>query len=115
MSAGDWKDFYQAAVHGHLSVVQHHMAEGVNPDYQHPEVMRSALVASLIEGRLEVARFLLEQGADPNLVSYMDGLTPLEAAMTKGHHEFAPVLRQFGARALARPIWARWLKVWQVC
>lgn len=113
MSAGDWKDFYQAAVLGHLSVVQHHLAEGVHPDYQHPEVMRSALVASLIEGRLEVARLLLEHGADPNLVSYMDGLTPLEAAMAQGHLEFVAVLRHFGARERIRPIWARWFQAWR--
>lgn len=114
MSSGDWKDFYQAAVQGDLPVVAHHLAEGVDPDYQHPEIMRSALVASLIEGHLEVSRLLIEQGAHPSLVSYMDGVTPLEAALANGHHELARVLRQSGATDIARPIWARWLKAWRM-
>ena len=32
MSAGDWKDLYQAALDGNLALVRHHMGEGVNPN-----------------------------------------------------------------------------------
>ena len=114
MSAGDWKEFYKAAVQGDLAVVAHHLAEGVNPDHQHPEIMRTVLVASLIEGRLEMARFLLERGASPHLVSHMDGVTPLEAALANGHHELVALLRQLGARQQSRSIWSRWLNAWRV-
>lgn len=114
MSAGDWKDFYQATVRGDLALVAHHLQEGVNPNYQHPEVLRTVLVASVLEGRVEMARCLLEHGADPNLVSCMDGLSPLEAALKTGHHELAGLLRQFGARQSPRPFWRRWLNAWRV-
>lgn len=76
MSAGDWKDLYQAAVDGDLALVQHHISEGVDPNYQHPEILRTPLVASLVEGHLEVARYLLAHGADPSLVSELDNLAP---------------------------------------
>ena len=39
MSAGDWKDMYAAAVAGDLALVRHHISAGVNPNYQHPEIL----------------------------------------------------------------------------
>ena len=47
MSAGDWKDFYQAAVDGNLSLVEHHITEKVNPNYQHPEILRTPVLVAL--------------------------------------------------------------------
>jgi len=112
MSAGDWKSLYQAAVEGDLSVVRYHLAEGADPNHQHPEILRTPLVASVIEGHLAVADCLLAHGADPNLVSVMDSLSPLEAAIRHGHHALAQRLRQLGAREQARePFWWRWLPV----
>ncbi len=108
MSAGDWKDFYRAAVQGDLALVEHHLAEGVNPDEQHPEILRTALVVSVLEGHLAVVRQLLEHGADPNRISWMDDLSPLEAASRTGHLEMAQLLRRFGARERPRPFWSRW-------
>ena len=32
MSAGDWKDLYQAAVDDNLSLVEYHIREKVNPN-----------------------------------------------------------------------------------
>ncbi len=108
MSAGDWKDFYQAAVQGDLARVQHHLAEGVHPDEQHPEILRTALVVSVLEGHLAVARCLLAHGADPNRVSWMDDLSPLEAASRSGQQEMAELLRRFGAQERSRSFWSRW-------
>lgn len=109
MSAGDWKNLYQAAVEGNLSLVQHHITEGVDPNYQHPEILRTPLVASLIEGHLEIAQYLLEHGSDPSLVSELDNLSPLQAAKKHGHHEFAKLLRRLGAKEKREPFWWRWL------
>lgn len=47
MSADDWKDLYQAAVDGNLSLVQHHIREKVNPNYQHPEILRTPVLVAL--------------------------------------------------------------------
>jgi ankyrin repeat protein len=80
MSGGDWKDLYHAAENGDFALARYHLQEGVDPNYQHPEVMCSPLVASLIHGHDEVAQLLLAHGADPNLPSDFDDLTPLEAA-----------------------------------
>jgi len=111
MSAGDWKDMYAAALEGDLARVRHHILDGVDPNYQHPEVMCTPLVACLVQGHDAVARYLLEHGASPHLRSDFDGLTPLEAARRHGRAELAVLLEARGAREAHRPFWRRWLPV----
>lgn len=111
MSAGDWKDLYQAALDGNVALVRHHIAEGVNPNYQHPEILCTPLVAALVHGHDEVARFLLAHGADPHLRSEFDGLTPLQAARRHGRAEFVELLQRLGAKEPRQPFWWRWLPV----
>jgi ankyrin repeat protein len=111
MSAGDWKDMYAAALAGDFARVCYHMEEGVNPNYQHPEVMCTPLVASLVHGHSEIARYLLAHGADPHLRSDFDGLTPLQAAQRYGRDEFVALLRQQGVKEKREPFWWRWLPV----
>jgi len=111
MSAGDWKDMYAAAVAGDLARVRHHIASGVDPNYQHPEVMCTPLVASLVQGHDAVADFLLEHGASPHLRSDFDGLTPLEAARKHGPFWLLAHATRFGAQDAAPSLWRRWLGI----
>jgi uncharacterized protein len=111
MSAGDWKDFYRAAVDGNLLLVEYHIREQVDPNYQHPEILRTPLVASLVQGHLEVAHYLLAHGADPILVSELDDLTPLQAAKKHGHEEFIALLLRLGVKDQRHPFWRRWIPV----
>lgn len=111
VSGGDWKDLYQAAADGDLPLVRYHITQGVNPNYQHPEILRTLLVTSLVEGHGEVARYLLENGADPHLVSELDDMSPLQAARKHGREEFVRLLQLLGARETRKPFWWRWLPV----
>ena len=53
---------------------------------------------------------MIAHGADPNLRSDFDDLTPLEAAQRHGRTEMAALLRERGATSAARrPLWRRWL------
>ncbi|KHD88382.1 MAG: ankyrin [Bdellovibrio sp. ArHS] len=80
MSAGDWKEMYSAAQRGDMELVRYHIENGVNPNYQHPEILATPLVAAIAAGHTEVALYLLEHKADPRLKSFFDDQTPLEAA-----------------------------------
>lgn len=111
MSAGDWKDLYAAALAGDLALVRYHISAGVDPNYQHPEIMCTPLVTSLIQGHDQVAHYLLEQGADPHLRSELDDLTPLQAARKHGRAEFVKLLVARGAKEMHQPFWWRWLPV----
>ena len=93
-SGGNWKDFFAAAARGDAQLVKFHLDSGVDADYQHPEVMTTALIEASTHGRLEVVRVLLEHGADAKLRSMMDGWTALEAATQQGHRPVAEVLAQ---------------------
>ncbi len=111
MSGGDWKDMYQATLAGDLALVRYHISAGVNPNYQHPEILCTPLVASLIHGHDEIAQYLLAQGADPNLRSELDGLTPLAAARKHGRGAIVTRLQQLGATDSSPSFWRRWLPV----
>ncbi|KYG67854.1 hypothetical protein AZI87_00815 [Bdellovibrio bacteriovorus] len=80
MSAGDWKEMYSAASSGNMDLVRYHIENGVNPNYQHPEILATPLVAAISAGHTDIALFLLDNKADPNLKSFFDDMTAVEAA-----------------------------------
>ncbi len=98
MSHGDYKDFFRAACDGDLELVRFHLAGGVDVDFIHPEIMSTALVAAIEAGRTDVAIALLEHGADPDLVSPLDGVGPHEAAAAAGLEDVTAWLRARGTR-----------------
>ncbi|MEM6794814.1 MAG: ankyrin repeat domain-containing protein [Acidobacteriota bacterium] len=101
MSAGDWKDMFSAATEGDLDRVEYHVERGVDVDYVHPEILGTALVSSILAKREAVALYLLESGADPNLISDFEGLVPLQAARQAGLAAVEAKLLALGAREVA--------------
>jgi len=93
LSAGNWKELYQAAIEGNLPLVIHHIKEGANPNYQHPEILATPLVAAITHGHTEIALFLLKNGADAKLESYFDNLTPLKAAKKMRNKELMATIK----------------------
>lgn len=119
MSGGDWKEMFNAACEGDLALVEYHVAQGVDIDYAHPEFLATPLVACLLAGQEAVALFLLAQGANPQLRSEFDGLTPQQAARRAALPRVEAKLLELGvpplpdapavpASAARRGWWARW-------
>ena len=102
---------YAAAVAGDLALVRHHIDAGVNPNYQHPEILCTPLVASLIHGHGDIAHYLLAHGADPQLRSDFDDITPLAAARRHQRTEFIALRQARGAKDERKPFWWRGLPV----
>jgi len=114
MSGGDWKEMYGAAVDGDLELLGYHLRAGVDANYQHPEFMSTPLVASLLAGQGEAAALLLRHGADRQLLSESDGMTPLQAARHSGRAELIRLIDPEAANESAQaraPFWRRWLSV----
>lgn len=84
MSGGNWKELYQAARGGDLELVRYHVQMGVDVNYAHPEFLSTPLVAAILAGQQEVAQYLLDNGADPHLMSEFDEVTPVQAAVEVG-------------------------------
>lgn len=97
MAAGDWKEMILAVQQGDLSLVEYHINMGVDPNYQHPEFLTAPLLESIRFGQLEVARFLLEHGADPNVKEIFDASTPLSIAHANKDQAAIDLLEAYGA------------------
>ena len=116
MSGGDWKELFQAACDGDLTLLRHHAERGVDVNFAHPEFLSTPLVASILAGQEPAARCLLAHGADPCLGSELDGLTPWQAAHRMGMDALAQDLQALDAEprlpmvaeASDRPGWAWW-------
>lgn len=80
MSAGDWKEMLYASQTGDLTLVKYHIEKGVNPNYQHPELLTTPLIESIEHGHSNITKFLLENGADPHLKAGFSTDTPLKVA-----------------------------------
>lgn len=84
MSGGDWKAMFKAIQENDIDLVEYYLRAGIDPNYQHPEYMALPLAESIRYAHLEVAKLLLENGADPNLIEMESAKTPLEIAEQKG-------------------------------
>ncbi len=80
MDGGNWKEMFSAACEGDLELVKYHVKNGIDINYAHPEFLSTPLVACALAGREEVALYLLDSGANPNLLSELEALTPIQAA-----------------------------------
>lgn len=71
---------YKASLEGDLELVKFHLREGVDPNYQHPEILSLPIVAAIQAGHTEVVKAFLEAGAKTRLISVFDNMTALQAA-----------------------------------
>ena len=72
-------DIHTATLLGDLNVIKQHIAAGSNLDEKEPTVGSSPLISAAVFGKTEVARMLIEAGADVNLQNN-DGSTALHTA-----------------------------------
>lgn len=106
MSGGDWKDMFYAAERGDVETVRYHIRNGIDPNYQHPEFLTTALVEAVKYNRQEVVKYLLENGARPELKSEFEGIDGYEAARKLNNVE---MLALFGLERKAKPM-GKWQK-----
>jgi len=95
MSGGDWKEMFGAIEKGNFNLVEYYLRVGIDPNYQHPEFMAAPLVESIRFNHLDIAKLLLEHGADPNIKEVMGGDTPLSVAQAKKNTEAIALLNSY--------------------
>lgn len=85
------EDLYHAVLIGDIKRSKECLANGGDPNYI--EMIRTLLVVAVINDNLEMARLILDHGADPNLKS-KDGLTPYMQAKSGA---MVKLLAEYGA------------------
>lgn len=95
-TGGNWKEFWLAASQpggGDLELLKFHLKNGVDPNYQHPEMESTALCEAIVAGNVQIVEFLLKYkgkdgklAVDPTIPSAYENQTPLEIAMEIQHH-----------------------------
>jgi len=68
---------------------------GIDPNYQHPEFMTAPLMECIRFGHLDIAEFLLENGADPTIKEHMNTTTALSIAEMLGNKEAIILLKKY--------------------
>lgn len=95
MAAGDWKDMLTAVHNGDLDLLKHYLAEGINPNYQHPELLTTPLIEAISSQQVEIARCLLEHGADPHLTAGFSQDSPIRVARQTGNKTLIRLVLQY--------------------
>ncbi len=97
----DGLTIFEAAATGHVAAVRHRLESGSEIE-DHADDGYTALHFAAYFGQLEVARMLLESGADPNSVAQnASRVTPLHSAVAGRHRDLAGLLLALGSSANA--------------
>jgi ankyrin repeat protein len=92
---------FEAATVGDVAVVRRRLADGWDVEDRNDDGYAPLHLAAYF-GQLEVARMLLERGADPNAVAANGSrVTPLHSAVSARHRDLAGLLLALGASANA--------------
>ena len=92
---GDWKDFFRAIQLNDLELVKYHIRMGIDPSYQHPEFMTAPLMECVRFGHLEIAKYLLENGADANALEHNSTTTAMSIAQMLNNQDAIQLLKQY--------------------
>lgn len=97
----DWTPIYHAVYHGREGALRHYLHAGVSPDAIEGSGIPLLSVAAAC-GHFEMARILLEAGAQVNAASTDKGETALHVAVKGGRHDIIDLLLEHRANLEAK-------------
>ena len=90
-------EFFAAARHGDIAALKAFLDKGTDVNTK-TRYGSTALFYACDRGNVEMVKFLLERGADPNAKDTFYGATPMTWAADKGHVEVVRLLIEKGAK-----------------
>ncbi len=109
MHGGNWKEMFYAVEGDDLELLRYHLRMGIDPNFQHPEVLTLPIVEAARLGRTEMVALLLEHGADPGQPAAWERKNALETAEEHRQHEVVDLLRDHLGLPPRPRGWRRWL------
>lgn len=95
MSGGDWKTMFKAIQDNDLELVRFYLRLGMDPNYQHPEVLALPLSECIRYNHLEIAELLLEKGAKTSITETETRLTPIALSQKLKNHKATVLLEKY--------------------
>lgn len=95
MEHGDWKDLFFGVQRNNLDLVQIHLVNGVDLNYQHPEYMTSPLIESIRKNNLEIMIMLLQNGASPQITEVWSDKSPIMIATENNNLPAIAILQHY--------------------
>lgn len=92
---GDWKEMFRGVETNDFALVRYYLAHDIDINYQHPEFLTSPLVESIRRNHLEMMKFLLENGALPDIYEAESYKSPMAIAKELRNHEAVELLNQY--------------------
>lgn len=95
MSGGDWKTMFKAIQENDLELVSFYLRLGMDPNYQHPEVLALPLSECIRYNHLDIAQLLLENGAQTSIKETETRMTSLELALHLKNQNATDLLKRY--------------------
>lgn len=100
----------KAVQDGDLELARYYIYEGVDVNYEHPEMMTTLLIESVQAGREEMTALLLKHGANPRQRAGFGQKTALETAKAGKQENILRLLEAHaGPASSGLRFWQRWL------
>lgn len=96
----------KAVEQGDIELVQYHLDNGIDVNYEHPEIITTVLIESVKSGNVEMTRFLIERGADPYKKAGFGNLNAIQTALQLEGKEMVSMLDGMNLRVESKSIWS---------
>ncbi len=95
MSGGDWKAMFKGIQDNDLNLVEFYLKSSIDPNYQHPEYLALPLAESVRYGHIDIAKLLLDNGADPNIIEMESKMTVSQLVQSKEDEAFIDLVQNY--------------------
>ena len=92
---GDWKEMLGAVQTGDIDLVKYHISEGIDLNYEHPELMTTPLTEWIQYNQLAIAELLLRNGADPTQNAWISSDNPIKIAKQQKKKECIKLFKAY--------------------
>jgi ankyrin repeat protein len=92
---GDWKEMFRGVETNDFGLVRYYLAHDIDINYQHPEFLTSPLIESIRQNHLEMMKFLLKNGAQPDIKEAESYKSPMAIAKELRNQEAVELLNQY--------------------